>query len=131
MIMKRFLLFALTALSALLLSACATVNLVSVEPEFNDMWVGHEHAELIKAYGAPDREVSDGEGGVILVYERTTVSTSTQSDSPFFYHYPFGPTFRTTTRTDRDYVHFYVNASGLCYQVKTNQMRPVDRNTGN
>lgn len=129
--MKRFFLTALIAAAALLLSSCATTRLVSIETDLNDMWVGHAHSELIQAYGAPDREVSDGEGGIILVYEKTTVSTSMSSDSPFFYRYPFGPSIRTTTRTDKDYVHFYLNSESLCYQVRTNQMKPVGRNTGN
>lgn len=129
--MKRFLILAAAVASMMLMVSCAATKLVSVEPDFNNMWVGRAHADIINTYGAPDREVSDGSDGLILVYERTTVNTSLSQDMFPYYHYPFGPTIRTTTQTDKDYVHFYINADNLCYQVRTNQMKPVGKDTGN
>ena len=32
-------------------------------------WEGHHHSELRAAWGAPDREVSDGKDGKIIVYQ--------------------------------------------------------------
>ena len=40
------------------------------------------HGQIVKEYGAPDREVSDGEDGYILVYE--TYHTSSHIDDMGF-----------------------------------------------
>lgn len=124
--MKHCLLLCGLVAALFALSSCSTTRYVSVEGEYNDMWRGHTYAEVIKAYGAPDRETADGAGGIILIYERTTVTTSTTSDGYYrpYYYYPWGPTLRTTTSTEKDYVHFYIDKEDKCYQVKTNQVKP-------
>ena len=35
-------------------------------------WVGHSRRELLAAWGPPDRESSDGNGGKVLTYERVS-----------------------------------------------------------
>lgn len=129
--MKRCLLLCSLVAAVFAFSSCSTTRYVSAQDDYNAMWRGHSYAEIINAYGAPDRETADGADGIILVYERTTVTTSTSTDG-FYYHSPWlygpyygpwGPTLRTTTTTDNDYVHFYVNNEDKCYAVRTNQMK--------
>ena len=128
--MKHCLLLCSIIAAVFALSSCSTTRYVSAQDDYNAIWRGHSYAEIINAFGAPDRETADGADGIILVYERTTVTTSTTADGymyrPYFYGPfggPWGPTIRTTTETDKDYVHFYVNKEDKCYAVRTNQMK--------
>ena len=61
----------LTALATL--SSCATAKYVSVEDDMNNEWVGRRHSEIVREFGAPDRETSDGKNGTIKVtYQHRT-----------------------------------------------------------
>lgn len=127
--MKRLILLLCLVAVPVLFSSCSVTNYVPAQADYNAYWAGRSYADIIKAYGAPDRETSDGSDGVILVYERSFVTTTTEPDYPFYgpYHYyrpwGFGPSIRTTTATTNDYVHFYITADNVCYQVRTNQMK--------
>ena len=72
--MKRFLILLLVALAAV---SCTTPRYVSRQPSMEVEWIGRTHADIVRAFGAPSREVSDGADGVILVYEEmyTTYET--------------------------------------------------------
>ena len=35
-----------------------------------DSWLGHPQSELIRSWGPPKRTTSDGNGGIILIYEK-------------------------------------------------------------
>ena len=118
------------------LTSCVTY--ISLEPEANRYWVDRSRAELISTYGAPDRETSDGMGGVILIYEQTetTVDTYSNVDPGFgfvydglygFYYDMLEPpmrTYSTRTETRTDYAHFYINPENRVYKVVTNLQRP-------
>jgi|GEM_PF-2535764 len=122
--MKITKVFALMA-AIVALSSCATSHLVSQEANMNAAWVGKTHADVIQTYGAPDREVTDGNNGLVLIYEKLTTRSHTYSyGGPWYGPWggPWGPDYNTTMYTDRDYVHFYVNPTGNVYQVKTNLM---------
>lgn len=131
--MKRFFLFLCLAAVPVLFASCSVPQYVSAQADYNAYWSGRSYADIIKAYGAPSRETSDGSDGAILIYERSMVETTTSSDYPMYGYGPyfgyrgwwggFGPTIRTTTATTNDYVHFYVNADNKCYQVRTNQVK--------
>jgi len=123
--MKITKLFVLLA-AMVALSSCATSHLVSQEANMNAAWVGKTHADVIKTFGAPDREATDGNNGMVLIYEQIYTRSHTSS-----YGYggpwgpwggPWGPDINTTVYTDKDYVHFYINPTGNVYQVKTNLM---------
>lgn len=46
-------------------------------PDYNrGSWIGGNYAELLKAWGAPARTVSDGQGGIVAVYENTNSYSS-------------------------------------------------------
>ena len=63
--MKRYLILAVL----LAATSCSTTRYVSSEPSLKAEWVGRSHADIVRNFGAPTREVSDGADGVILVYE--------------------------------------------------------------
>lgn len=117
--MKHFGIFGLiTALFAL--SSCATAKYVSVEDDMNNEWVGRRHSEIVREFGAPDRETSDGKNGTILVYESITRSYRTDEDTHFGY---FDPDYTTTISENRSYIHFFIEGNGVCYLVKTNHVK--------
>lgn len=126
MYMKRIVLLLSVIVAAFMLSSCSTTRFVSAQDDYNSYWTGHSYAEIINAYGAPDRETSDGQDGVILIYEKEITTTVTRSDM-FYHYYPFGPSFTTTTSNAKEYVHFYVNPSKVCYQVKTNSVKAAGK----
>lgn len=113
--------------AAVSLSSCATVNYVAAEKEYSAAWVGQTHSAIISSYGAPEREVTDGNGGLILVYEKKTTIVDNSFGHPYGYGWGWGWGYGTNTvqaSTTTDYVHFYVNPQGICYQVKTNMCLP-------
>ena len=64
--MKRIILFLAVILSAV---SCTTYRYVSATPDLQSAWIGKTHADVVRAYGAPTRECSDGADGYILIYE--------------------------------------------------------------
>lgn len=136
--MKKNIYITLAAVSVLLgLSSCGTTY-VSVEPDANKAWVGKPHSEIVKTYGAPDRETEDGLGGKILIYEEgrvveTGVANSAPTYGPhfgglygFYYHMnePVNTSYTSEKTLEVDYAHFFIDPNGVCYQVKTNLTRP-------
>lgn len=129
--MKRHILIACLAVLPFLMNSCTTTRYVSVEPEFNQQWVGHTFADIINTFGAPDRQTENGNGGVILIYENFSTSSTTTGDYwgyGYGWYYPFhGPTYRTTVTTDRQYAHFYIGEDYKCYLVRTNYLKADGR----
>ena len=53
-------------------SGCAeTKDFSTTEKETMDSWLGSSKVSLLQSWGPPIRTTSDGQGGEILVYERT------------------------------------------------------------
>ena len=79
---------------------------------YNSTYRGQTHSQIVMNFGAPDREVSDGGDGIILVYE--DVSTSSYVSS--------------TGYVDHDvnvsYIQFFIDNQGVCYNVRTNRLSP-------
>ena len=71
-------------------------------------------------FGAPDRVEYDGMNGQILVYENFTTVTTTDVDTHFG---RFDPDYTTKVRTDKDYIHFFLDEKDICYLVKSNEKR--------
>ena len=128
---KRLLLC--TCVAAMFLVGCRATHYVSLEPEANKMWVGKPHSAIIEAYGAPNREISDGADGLILIYEETHTVTNTYSTpSPmymgvygFYYHVMSPADYHTESHLETDYAHFYIGSNGKCYKVATNLEKEV------
>ena len=85
---------------------------VSGSDYYNSAYRGHTHGQIVKEYGAPDRQVSDGEGGYILVYE--TYHTSSHVDNMGFVDHS----------VRKSYIQFFMDKNGVCYNVKTNKLAP-------
>ena len=97
---------------------------LSAEEEYNQAWTGRSHAEIVQAFGAPDRVESDGRDGRILVYETVTTTTRSDVDTHFGM---FDPDVTTTMSTDKRYTHFFLGPDGLCYLVRSNTHMPGSR----
>ena len=125
---------ALFAAATFMAVACGGTHMISLEPEANRMWNGKTHAAIINEYGAPNREMSDGMDGKILVYEHTETTVTTTAEPNGFgggiyeFYYGFNPmrntTLRTETSVNTEYANFYVDGKGVCYKVETNLQRP-------
>ena len=112
--MKKILLFflLLTAVS------CRTWYTVSLQPKLSNDFVGKSHNYIVSAMGAPSRTVSDGNGGQILIYEKTSALSQAVATNVDIFNGTYTPGTYTTTNTD--YVQFYVDIRGNCYRVNTN-----------
>lgn len=99
--------------AALLLSAvsCTTPRYVSRQSDMELTWIGRSHSDIVRTFGAPSREVSDGAKGVILVYEE--FYTDYQTDQ-------WGTS--SIGREHRNFTEFFLNEDGLCYDLRTNQV---------
>lgn len=106
--MKRSLILAVL----LAATSCSTTRYVSREPSMNAEWVGRSHADIVRTFGAPTREVSDGADGVILVYE--SFYTTHETDH-------LGSTITTTSEEHRNFKEFSLGADEICYNVRTNE----------
>lgn len=108
--MKRYIIL----IVAVILSAtsCTTFRYASSKSQMQSEWEGRSHADIVRTFGAPSREVSDGAGGQILVYENFYTTHSTDE---------FMGDFTTTSREHRDFKEFYIDPEGTCYQVRTNE----------
>ena len=99
------------------LSGCSSYNnlsrtYVSGTEYYSSTYRGQTHGQIVKEYGAPDREVSDGEDGYILVYE--TYHTSSHVDNLGYIDHS----------VRKSYIQFFMDKNGVCYNVKTNKLAP-------
>ena len=127
---NRFFRMSFLAAAVLVAASCASTKsftsssgrvrnkYVSAEAQYNEEWRGRSHAEIVLAFGAPDREVSDGSNGCILVYEKVTQDTRVSED---YVQFGSAKSYTTSTSYDKSYTHFYIGEDGLCYNVKTNK----------
>lgn len=122
-------------IAASLFTSCATTQTyqVSMLSEYTNMFVGKSHKEIVSALGAPDRQTTDGGGGTILIYEQTTTTSTSNSVAAaynvnyFTKTYTPGVNTSTSTSTNTSFVHIYIDESGVCYNVKTNHQKLVER----
>lgn len=95
-------------------------------PQFRKMCIGQTHNQIVTKLGAPQRTLSDGAGGSILVYENTTTTTVSNSIKTAYnvniFTGTYTPGMNTTSQqtTSTDYVQYFVNSESICYDVKTN-----------
>lgn len=93
-----------------------------MQPEISKSMVGYSQQYIVSTMGAPNRETTDGTGGLILTYENTTLNSIATAYNVNYFTGTYTPGFRTTSHTD--YIHVYINSQGICYKVKTNITRP-------
>ena len=112
--MKRFVIL----LTALLLAAvsCTAPRYITATPELQSTWIGKTHADIVRAFGAPSRECSDGADGYILIYESFRTDYDTWLDGSI-----------NSSREHRDFMEFYIGADSVCYDVRSNNKRADGR----
>ncbi len=131
---SKFKLFAIMLLLATSLTSCYTTkegwhmeqSTVDDFPAFRKMCIGQSHNQIVTKLGAPQRTLSDGAGGTILVYENTTTTTVSNSVKTAYnvdyFNKTYTPGVSTTSQqtTNTDYIQYFVNSESVCYDVKTN-----------
>ena len=118
--MKKALLLFVIALAALFTTSCRTTYNVSLQPELEDLLVGRTYAEIIDAFGAPDRTTPDGRGGQIIVYEDVCLHTNGTVNS-------WTRSISLATESSKGFTHMYMTDSDVCYQVRTNREKEVSK----
>lgn len=104
---------------------------VSKETDYQKAFIGASHNEIVSAFGAPDRQTSDGAGGTILIYEETTTTTTSDSYSAAYNvnyvnnTYTPGTYTNSSTTQNTSYIHLFIDKDGVCYNVKSNHQRYV------
>ena len=90
---------------------------ISKEEEYKKEYVGKSHNQIVTTLGAPDKQFSDGAEGVIIIYENSVFKSDigTYKDSG-----------RATTIESKGYIQFFINKSGICYDVKTNHTETIE-----
>jgi len=128
--MKRLISRILFLLSAMTLAVCActTTHYVPAEEDIENIWKGKTYSEIVQMNGAPDRESSDGENGLILVYEnvRTMADSYANNFGGGYWYGPWGhnsTSISTEVRNEVDYIQFYIGADKVCYKVRSNLMK--------
>lgn len=119
--MKKFTAFLI--LCSVLLSSCVTTYQVSLKEDLCKQFVGVTHNEIVRQMGAPNRQLPDGTGGTILIYEETiqhSVATASNVN-------PIARTYTpsVTTSSHTSYVQFYINRNNTCYDVNTNKTKII------
>lgn len=119
--MKRFL--AILLIASTLLSSCGTqskvqkVQYISCYDDYCQRYIGKSHKQLISDLGAPNRETSDGDGGMIIIYEKITEHHNLSSTGDYGLH------TSGTTKSTVSFLHLYINSDGVCYNIDTNHTR--------
>lgn len=126
--MKKTLLFNACAVLALLFTSCGpTTHIVSMHDDYANIYIGKSYQEILLALGAPDRETSDGANGSVLIYEDETTLTTTKATKENYNHYSgtYVPGARSSSATITSFLHLFVNADKICYNLKTNHSKDV------
>lgn len=113
--MKRFYHLLLLALALLSFCSCRTSYTASMQSDYVTRYVGQSHNYIVQSWGAPTRQTSDGNGGTILIYEKSFQNTEATNTYHGAYYTP-----SATTTTYTSYAQFFINRNGQCYDVKTN-----------
>lgn len=94
-------------------TSCTVYNYttISKEKEYQEMYVGKTHNQIVTTLGAPDKQFSDGAEGVIIIYENSVFNSNINT---------YKGSGSATTKETKDYIQFFINKSGVCYDVKTN-----------
>jgi hypothetical protein len=110
--MKKILLIIVAILAMTGCSVMRIGNFTSGTEYYNNLYKGSTHNQIVRDFGAPDRDVSDGAGGYILVYEKFRSSSRVDSFGNVDYD------------VDKSYIQFFMNDQGICYEVRTNWIAP-------
>lgn len=120
--MKRLINLCLAIVACFMLTSCYSSYIASTTDDWKQAHIGATYNQLVQAYGAPDRQQPDGDGGTILIYEQTQTqsrSVATKENINYFTG-TYTPGVRTQTNSQTYYNQFFINSEGTCYRVNTN-----------
>lgn len=131
--LSKLTIMAIACLFTSCMSYVPTTYYVSMEEDYAKAFVGSHHNVIVSSLGAPDRETSDGAGGTILIYEKVTTTSNSNSIATAYnvnyYSKTYTPGAQTNTNTvttqNTSYIHVFIGADGVCYGVKTNHQKEV------
>ena len=123
--MKRlFLSIAIVMIVSCLFTSCTVyqTSRVSMLSDYTTAFVGKPHNHIVATLGAPDRQTSDGAGGTILIYEKTTMTSNSVATAynVNYFTKTYTPGTSTSTTESTSYIHLFIDKDGVCYSVKTN-----------
>lgn len=100
-------------------TSCTVYNYttISKEKEYQEMYVGKTHNQIVTTLGAPDKQFSDGAEGVIIIYENSVFNSNINT---------YKGSGSATTKEYKDHIQFFINKSGICYDVKTNITETIE-----
>ena len=90
---------------------------ISKEEEYKKEYVGKSHNEIVTTLGAPDKQFSDGAEGIIIIYENSVFNSNINT---------YKGSGSATTIESKGYIQFFINKSGICYDVKTNHTETIE-----
>lgn len=90
---------------------------ISKEEEYKKEYVGKSHNEIVTTLGAPDKQFSDGAEGIIIIYEKSVFESNINT---------YKGSGSATTIESKGYMQFFINKSGICYDVKTNHTETIE-----
>lgn len=116
-----------------IVQACTVTKTVYTENIFNS-WIGHSAQELMLQQGSPAKIVSDGNGGQIYVYDKSSIVTVGYSSPGRFYTRPAGVAVPGYQATQLNYqpgatisnqfvsekkIEYFVNSDGYIYSWRS------------
>lgn len=119
--MKRLFYLMVAAALFLCLSSCSILRSSQSQGPDTSYWYGKSRNAIMMSFGVPDREASDGAGGVVLVYEdiSTVTSKNSKKEKNFVTDEPIYKSSESTYQVRR-FVEFFLNEADVCYNVRTN-----------
>ena len=119
--MKKLFYLMVAAALFLCLSSCSILRSSQPQAPDTSYWYGKSRNAIMMSFGIPDREASDGAGGVILVYEdiHTVTSKNSTKEKDYVTNEPKYKSSETTSQV-RCFVEFFLNMDDSCYNIRTN-----------
>lgn len=102
-----------------LFTSCTVYNYttISKEKEYQEAYIGKSHNQIVTTLGAPDKQFSDGAEGTIIIYENSVFNSNINT---------YEGSGSVTTIESKGYIQFFINKSGICYDVKTNHTETIE-----
>ncbi len=119
--MKRLFYLMVAAALFLCLSSCSILRSSQSQVPDTSYWYGKSRNAIMMSFGIPDREASDGAGGVVLVYEdiSTVTSKNSKKEKNFVTDEPVYESSETVSQVRR-FAEFFLNMDDSCYNIRTN-----------
>ena len=119
--MKKLFYLMVAAALFLCLSSCSILRSSQSQVLDTSYWYGKSRNAIMMSFGVPDREASDGAGGVVLVYEdiSTVTSKNSKTEKNFVTEEPVYKSSESTYQVRR-FIEFFLNMDDSCYNIRTN-----------